>query len=112
VGWLKFLDAAAVIGSSYYNPENVTILMHYADEGNHSRGHFREGTCRHVSEAIGAAKKVGYENGIMIKDSEVSRIFSIVKRSLTCNVESDVQFIAVLSKHDMDNAIVLSRYLP
>jgi hypothetical protein len=42
-----------------------------------SRRHFPED--RNVSEAIGAAKKVGYENGIMIKDSEVSRIFSIVK---------------------------------
>jgi hypothetical protein len=43
------------------------------DEGNIPETTFKNSTCRNVEEAIEAAKKVGYENGIMIKASEVSR---------------------------------------
>jgi acetyl-CoA carboxylase/biotin carboxylase 1 len=55
---------------SYGGPDNGPLQAQLNDEGTIPKEVFEMATCRDVNEAVEAAKKIGYENGIMIKASE------------------------------------------
>ena len=55
---------------SYGGPDDGPLQAELNDEGTIPDEIFEKATCRTVEEAIVAAKKIGYENGIMIKASE------------------------------------------
>jgi acetyl-CoA carboxylase/biotin carboxylase 1 len=55
---------------SYGGPEDGPLQAELTEEGTIPDSTFEQATCRNVEEAVEAAKKIGYENGIMIKASE------------------------------------------
>jgi len=55
---------------SYGGPDDGPLQAELTDEGTIPDLVFEQATCRNVDEAVEAAKKIGYENGIMIKASE------------------------------------------
>ncbi len=55
---------------SYGGPDDGPLQAELTDEGTIPDETFEMATCRSVEEAVEAAKKIGYENGIMIKASE------------------------------------------
>lgn len=55
---------------SYGGPDDGPLQAELTDEGTIPDTTFEKATCRNVDEAIEAAKRIGYENGIMIKASE------------------------------------------
>jgi len=55
---------------SYGGPNDGPLQAELNEEGTIPDEIFEKATCRTVEEAIEAAKKIGYENGIMIKASE------------------------------------------
>ena len=55
---------------SYGGPDDGPLQAELNDEGTIPDDIFEKGTCRNVEEAVEAAMKIGYENGIMIKASE------------------------------------------
>lgn len=55
---------------SFGGPDDGPLQADLNEEGTIPLDIFEKATCRTVEEAIEAAKKVGYENGIMIKASE------------------------------------------
>jgi len=55
---------------SYGGPDDGPLQAELNEEGTIPDDVFEKATCRNVEEAIEAARKVGYENGIMIKASE------------------------------------------
>lgn len=55
---------------SYGGVDDGPLMAELTDEGTIPLDTFEMATCRNVEEAIEAAKKIGYENGIMIKASE------------------------------------------
>jgi len=55
---------------SYGGPEDGPLQAELTEEGTIPDETFEKATCRNVEEAIEAANKIGYENGIMIKASE------------------------------------------
>jgi acetyl-CoA carboxylase/biotin carboxylase 1 len=55
---------------SYGGPDDGPLVAELTDEGTIPDDTFEKATCRNVDEAIEAAKRIGYENGIMIKASE------------------------------------------
>lgn len=55
---------------SFGGPNDGPLEAELTDEGTIPIDTFEMATCRSVEEAIIAAKKIGYENGIMIKASE------------------------------------------
>jgi acetyl-CoA carboxylase/biotin carboxylase 1 len=57
---------------SFGGENDGPLVAELTDEGTIPDATFEKATCRTVEEAIEAARKVGYENGIMIKASEVS----------------------------------------
>ena len=57
---------------SFGGENDGPLVAELTEEGTIPDETFEKATCRTVEEAIEAAKKIGYENGIMIKASEVS----------------------------------------
>jgi len=55
---------------SYGGPDDGPLQAELNDEGTIPDDIFEKATCRNVEEAVEAAMKIGYENGIMIKASE------------------------------------------
>lgn len=55
---------------SYGGPDDGPLQAELNDEGTIPDVIFEQATCRDVEEAVIAANKIGYENGIMIKASE------------------------------------------
>jgi acetyl-CoA carboxylase/biotin carboxylase 1 len=55
---------------SYGGPDDGPLQAELTEEGTIPDSEFEKATCRTVEEAVTAAKKIGYENGIMIKASE------------------------------------------
>ena len=55
---------------SYGGENDGPLQAELTDEGTIPVETFEKATCRNVEEAVEAAKKIGYENGIMIKASE------------------------------------------
>ena len=55
---------------SYGGPDDGPLQADLNEEGTIPLDIFEKATCRTVEEAVEAAKKIGYENGIMIKASE------------------------------------------
>jgi len=55
---------------SYGGPDDGPLEANLNAEGTIPDEIFEKATCRNVEEAVEAAKRVGYENGIMIKASE------------------------------------------
>jgi len=55
---------------SYGGPDDGPLQAELTEEGTIPDDTFEMATCRTVDEAVEAAKKIGYENGIMIKASE------------------------------------------
>ena len=55
---------------SYGGPNDGPLQAELTEEGTIPDSTFEMATCRNVEEAVEAAKKIGYENGIMIKASE------------------------------------------
>eukprot|EP00565_Helicotheca_tamesis_P003884 CAMPEP_0185725054 /NCGR_PEP_ID=MMETSP1171-20130828/1378_1 /TAXON_ID=374046 /ORGANISM="Helicotheca tamensis, Strain CCMP826" /LENGTH=2089 /DNA_ID=CAMNT_0028393057 /DNA_START=20 /DNA_END=6289 /DNA_ORIENTATION=+ len=55
---------------SYGGPDDGPLQANLNAEGTIPEDIFEQATCRNVEEAVEAAKKIGYENGIMIKASE------------------------------------------
>ena len=55
---------------SYGGPDDGPLQAELTAEGTIPDATFEKATCRDVEEAVVAAKKIGYENGIMIKASE------------------------------------------
>lgn len=55
---------------SYGGPDDGPLQAELNEEGTIPTNIFESATCRNVDEAVEAAKKIGYENGIMIKASE------------------------------------------
>lgn len=55
---------------SYGGPDDGPLQAELNEEGTIPEEIFEKATCRNVEEAVEAAKKIGYENGIMIKASE------------------------------------------
>mmetsp|Transcript_36664 Transcript_36664/g.53859 ORF Transcript_36664/g.53859 Transcript_36664/m.53859 type:complete len:2101 (+) Transcript_36664:49-6351(+) len=55
---------------SYGGENDGPLQAELTEEGTIAEDTFEKATCRNVEEAVAAAKKVGYENGIMIKASE------------------------------------------
>mmetsp|Transcript_33963 Transcript_33963/g.74702 ORF Transcript_33963/g.74702 Transcript_33963/m.74702 type:complete len:2077 (-) Transcript_33963:133-6363(-) len=55
---------------SYGGPDDGPLQAELTEEGTIPDDTFEQATCRNVEEAVEAAKKIGYENGIMIKASE------------------------------------------
>jgi len=55
---------------SYGGPDDGPLQAELTEEGTIPDETFEKATCRNVEEAIEAANRIGYENGIMIKASE------------------------------------------
>ena len=55
---------------SYGGPDDGPLQAELTEEGTIPDETFERATCRNVEEAIEAAEKIGYENGLMIKASE------------------------------------------
>jgi acetyl-CoA carboxylase / biotin carboxylase 1 len=55
---------------SYGGPDDGPLQAELTEEGTIPPAIFEKATCRNVEEAIEAALRIGYENGIMIKASE------------------------------------------
>ncbi|GMH72279.1 hypothetical protein TrLO_g4355 [Triparma laevis f. longispina] len=55
---------------SYGGPDDGPLQAELTEEGTIPDETFEKATCRNVEEAVEAAKRIGYENGIMIKASE------------------------------------------
>jgi len=55
---------------SWGGPEDGPLEAKLTEEGTIPDDTFEQATCRNVEEAVEAAKRIGYENGIMIKASE------------------------------------------
>jgi acetyl-CoA carboxylase/biotin carboxylase 1 len=55
---------------SYGGPDDGPLQADLNEEGTIPDEIFEKATCRNLEEAVEAAKKIGYENGIMIKASE------------------------------------------
>ena len=55
---------------SFGGDDDGPLMAELTDEGTIPIDTFEKATCRSVEEAIEAAKRIGYENGIMIKASE------------------------------------------
>jgi len=55
---------------SFGGPDDGPLQADLTEEGTIPEDTFEKATCRNVEEAIIAAERVGYENGIMIKASE------------------------------------------
>lgn len=55
---------------SYGGPDDGPLVAELTEEGTIPDATFEKATCRNVEEAIEAANRIGYENGIMIKASE------------------------------------------
>ncbi|GKY96267.1 hypothetical protein MPSEU_000586300 [Mayamaea pseudoterrestris] len=55
---------------SYGGPNDGPLQAELNEEGTIPQEIFEKATCRSVEEAVEAAKRIGYENGIMIKASE------------------------------------------
>ncbi len=55
---------------SYGGPDDGPLQAELTEEGTIPDDTFEQATCRNVEEAIEAANRIGYENGIMIKASE------------------------------------------
>jgi len=55
---------------SYGGPDDGPLQAQLTEEGTIPDDTFEMATCRTVEEAVEAAKRIGYENGIMIKASE------------------------------------------
>eukprot|EP00543_Licmophora_paradoxa_P006771 CAMPEP_0202445904 /NCGR_PEP_ID=MMETSP1360-20130828/4612_1 /ASSEMBLY_ACC=CAM_ASM_000848 /TAXON_ID=515479 /ORGANISM="Licmophora paradoxa, Strain CCMP2313" /LENGTH=2079 /DNA_ID=CAMNT_0049062311 /DNA_START=41 /DNA_END=6280 /DNA_ORIENTATION=+ len=55
---------------SFGGVDDGPLVAELTDEGTIPIDTFEKATCRNVEEAIIAAKKIGYENGLMIKASE------------------------------------------
>jgi len=55
---------------SYGGPDDGPLQAELTAEGTIPDSTFEKATCRNVEEAVVAANKIGYENGIMIKASE------------------------------------------
>jgi len=55
---------------SYGGPGDGPLQAQLTEEGTIPDDTFEMATCRNVAEAVEAAKRIGYENGIMIKASE------------------------------------------
>jgi len=55
---------------SWGGPDDGPLEAKLTDEGTIPDETFERATCRNVEEAVAAAKRIGYENGIMIKASE------------------------------------------
>ena len=55
---------------SFGGPDDGPLVADLTDEGTIPKETFEKGTARNVDEAIEAARRIGYENGIMVKASE------------------------------------------
>lgn len=55
---------------SFGGPDDGPLVAELTEEGTIPDETFEKGTARNVDEAIEAARRIGYENGIMIKASE------------------------------------------
>ncbi|CAJ1961615.1 unnamed protein product [Cylindrotheca closterium] len=55
---------------SFGGPDDGPLVAELNAEGTIPSETFEKGTCRNVEEAIEAARRIGYENGIMVKASE------------------------------------------
>jgi acetyl-CoA carboxylase/biotin carboxylase 1 len=55
---------------SFGGPDDGPLVAELNEKGTIPEETFELGTCRNVDEAIEAARRIGYENGIMIKASE------------------------------------------
>jgi len=55
---------------SYGGPDDGPLQAKLTEEGTIPDDTFEMATCRNVEEAVEAARRIGYENGIMIKASE------------------------------------------
>ena len=55
---------------SFGGPDDGPLVAELTEEGTIPDATFEKATCRTVEEAIEAARRIGYENGIMIKASE------------------------------------------
>lgn len=55
---------------SFGGPDDGPLVAELNEKGTIPDEIFEQGTCRNVDEAIEAARRIGYENGIMVKASE------------------------------------------
>jgi acetyl-CoA carboxylase/biotin carboxylase 1 len=55
---------------SFGGPDDGPLVAELTEEGTIPKDTFESGTTRNVDEAIEAARRIGYDNGIMIKASE------------------------------------------
>lgn len=57
---------------SFGGKDDGPLQAELTAEGTIPQETFEKGTCRTVEQALEVARRIGYENGIMIKASEVS----------------------------------------
>jgi acetyl-CoA carboxylase/biotin carboxylase 1 len=55
---------------SFGGPDDGHLVADLTPEGTIPSETFEKGTCRTVEQALDVARRIGYENGIMIKASE------------------------------------------
>lgn len=59
---------------SFGGENDGPLQAELTEEGTIPEETFEKGTCRTVEEALEVAHRIGYENGIMIKASEVRKV--------------------------------------
>lgn len=67
---------------SFGGENDGPLVADLTDEGTIPEDTFEKGTCRTVEQALEVARRIGYENGIMIKASEVCML-------TTCGIVSN-----------------------